>query len=55
VRRVSGIGTNGVRNELLLVLERAGYAEVVVEGDHNDRPATSEDDFVVFVATKAGR
>ena len=43
------------RNELLLMLERAGFADVTVEGDHNDRPATSEDDFVVFVATKGKR
>lgn len=40
------------RNELLLMLERAGFADVVVEGDHNDRDATSDDDFVVFVAGK---
>ena len=38
------------RNELLLLLEQAGFTDVRVEGDHNDRPATSEDDFVVFVA-----
>ena len=41
------------RNELLLLLEQAGFADVRIEGDHNDRPATSEDDFVVFVARKA--
>jgi SAM-dependent methyltransferase len=39
-------------NELLLMLERAGFADVVVEGDHNDRPATADDDFLVFVARK---
>jgi hypothetical protein len=39
------------RNELLLLLERAGFGNVVVEGDHNDREATSGDDFLVFVAT----
>lgn len=40
------------RNELLAMLERAGFAEVVVEGDHNDRQATSHDDFLVFIAKK---
>jgi SAM-dependent methyltransferase len=38
--------------ELRGMLERAGFADVVVEGDHNGRPATSDDDFVVFVARK---
>ncbi len=41
--------------EVRAMLERAGFADVVVEGDHNDRPATSDDDFVVFVARKALR
>ena len=41
------------RNELLLLLEQAGFADVRVEGDHNDLPATSDDEFLVFVATKA--
>jgi SAM-dependent methyltransferase len=40
------------KNELLLMLERAGFADIVVEGDHNDEPATSEDDFIVFIARK---
>ena len=40
------------RNELLLMLERAGFRDVVVEGDHNDAEATSDDDFLVFVAKK---
>jgi len=39
-------------SELLLMLERVGFAEVTVEGDHNDMPATSDDDFLVFVARK---
>jgi SAM-dependent methyltransferase len=38
------------KNELLLMLERAGFADVVVEGDHNDTEATSDDDFIVFIA-----
>ena len=40
------------RNELLLMLEQAGFADVEVQGDHNDRPATSDDEFIVFVAKK---
>jgi SAM-dependent methyltransferase len=40
------------RNELLLMLEQAGFSDVVVEGDHNDAEATSDDDFVVFIARK---
>jgi hypothetical protein len=40
------------RNELLLMLERAGFADVRVEGDHNGRPETPDDEFLVFVARK---
>ena len=39
-------------NEVLLMLDRAGFTDVTVEGDHNDRPATNDDDFLVFVARK---
>jgi hypothetical protein len=38
------------RNELLLMLERAGFADVEVQGDHNDAPATGDDEFIVLVA-----
>jgi SAM-dependent methyltransferase len=41
-----------LRNEVLLMLERAGFREVVVEGDHNGRPPTDDDDFLVFVARR---
>ena len=40
-------------NELRAMLERAGFGDVVIEGDHNGRPATSDDEFVVFVARTA--
>ena len=43
------------RNELLLLLERAGFADVRIEGDHNDLPSTPDDEFLVFVATKVDR
>jgi SAM-dependent methyltransferase len=40
------------KSELLLILDRAGFADAVVQGDHNDVEETSDDDFLVFVATK---
>jgi SAM-dependent methyltransferase len=41
------------KNELLLMLERAGFGDVVVHGDHVDARPTADDDFVVFVATQS--
>jgi len=41
-----------LRNELLLLLEHAGFRDVVVLGDHTDEPATNESAFLVFVARK---
>jgi SAM-dependent methyltransferase len=38
--------------ELEALLHDAGFGNVVVEGDHNGAPATADDDFVVFVATR---
>ena len=40
------------KDELRLLLERAGFADVTVEGDHNDAEPTPDDDFLVFVARK---
>ena len=40
-------------NELVLLLERAGFTDVVVHGGHEERPPTRDDDFVVFVAHKS--
>jgi hypothetical protein len=40
------------KNELLLMLEQAGFENVVVQGDHNDAEPTSSDDFLVFVARR---
>jgi SAM-dependent methyltransferase len=42
------------KNELLMMLERAGFEEVDVRGDHEQRAPTRDDDFIVFVASKAG-
>lgn len=39
-------------NELLSMLGHAGFGDVVVHGEHTDRPATADDDFVVFVARR---
>jgi hypothetical protein len=38
------------KNELLLMLETAGFEDVVVQGDHNDAAPTGSDEFLVFVA-----
>ena len=40
------------RNELLLMLQRAGFANVVVHGEHTEREPTSDDEFLVFVARR---
>ncbi len=40
------------RNELVLMLERAGFVDVVVHGEHEVRDASPDDDFVVIVARK---
>lgn len=39
-------------HELAAMVERAGFSEVVLEGDHNGEPATPDDDFVVVVARR---
>ena len=36
--------------ELVLLLERAGFADVEVRGDHNDMQPTPDDDFLVYLA-----
>jgi hypothetical protein len=42
----------GSRNELLFLLEQTGFGDVIVQGGHNDAEATSDDDFIVFIARK---
>ncbi len=39
-------------HELQLLLERAGFTDVVLHGGHEVRDPTPDDDFVVFVARK---
>jgi hypothetical protein len=42
------------KNELHMMLERAGFEDVVVHGDHVVTAPTPDDDFIVFVARKYG-
>jgi SAM-dependent methyltransferase len=44
-----------LRNELLLLLEGAGFVDVDVRGDHTEEEATADHDFLVFVARKPER
>jgi hypothetical protein len=41
------------RDELVLMLEKAGFADVDVRGEYNDAEPTADDDFLVFVATRS--
>lgn len=41
------------KNELVLMLESAGFVDVVVQGGYEEREATAADDFLVFVARNA--
>ena len=38
--------------ELLLLLEAAGFEVTAVDGDHQHRPATADDDFLVYIAER---
>jgi SAM-dependent methyltransferase len=40
------------KDEIVLLLERAGFIDVSVRGPYNDAEPTAEDDFLVFVARK---
>ena len=40
------------RDELVLMLERAGFVDVEVRGQYNDAEPTPEDDFLVYVARR---
>ncbi len=40
------------KNELMLMLERAGFTDIAVHGDHREEAPTRDSDFVVFVAKK---
>lgn len=40
------------RNEIVLMLQQAGFDDIAVRGDHNDAEPTPADDFLVFLARK---
>ena len=40
------------KDELVLMLERAGFADIEVRGQHNDLPPTPADDFLVYLARR---
>jgi SAM-dependent methyltransferase len=41
------------RDELVLMLEKAGFTDVDVRGEYNDAEPTADDEFLVFVATRS--
>jgi hypothetical protein len=40
------------KNETVLLLERAGFTDIVVQADHREEAPTGGDDFIVFVAKR---
>ena len=40
------------KHELILMLERAGFGDIQLYGDHSDEPATADHGVLVFVARK---
>jgi hypothetical protein len=40
------------RDELLLMLERAGFRDIEVRGGYDDEEPTADHDFLVFVARR---
>jgi SAM-dependent methyltransferase len=42
------------KEEVVLMLERAGFADIEVRGQYNDAEPAPDDDFLVFVARKSG-
>jgi SAM-dependent methyltransferase len=43
------------KNELLMMIERAGFDDIVVHGDHKEQEPTADSDFLVYVAKKPER
>ena len=39
-------------HEIVLMLERTGFVDIELRAGYEDRPPTSDDDFVVFIAKK---
>jgi len=46
--------TSYFRDELVLMLERAGFVDVEVRGEYNDAEPSPVDEFLVYVARRAG-
>jgi len=44
--------THYFKDEIVLMLERGGFVDVEVRGDHNDAEPTGDDDFLVFLARR---
>jgi len=42
------------RDELLLMLDRAGFVDVAVRGDYTDAEPTADSEFLVYIARKRG-
>ena len=40
------------KNELVLMLNHAGFGELKIRGDYSDEPATADNKYLVFVARK---
>lgn len=40
------------KNELVLMLEKAGFREIQVSGDYRDEPATADHETLIFIAQK---
>jgi hypothetical protein len=40
------------RDELLLMLDRAGFADVIVRGDYTDNEPTADNEFLVYIARR---
>jgi len=40
------------RNELVQLLQSAGFVDIEVRGDHNDAEPTGDDDFLVFLGRR---
>jgi hypothetical protein len=40
------------RNELLMMLEQAGFSDITVNGGYTDTSATAEHTMLVFIARK---
>jgi len=40
------------KNEMVMLLEQAGFSDISVKGGYTENEATADDDIIVFVARK---